>query len=85
LLKIGIYLIAKAGYKVRSRLGHHHKILEKTAQILRDENISILGNKMRQDRNVGLYAGGISVTRKECLEYLAFVKETFEKATRPRR
>lgn len=75
LLKIGICLIAKAGYKVRSTAGHHFKIIEKIAQILGDENISILGNKMRQERNVGLYSGGYSVSEKESTEYLDFVKK----------
>jgi hypothetical protein len=80
LLKIGIYLITKAGYKVKSRSGHHFKIIEKLAEILKDESISVLGNKMRQDRNVGLYLGGLSVGQKESLEYLAFVNSVFKKA-----
>ena len=82
LLKIGIFLIAKAGYKVRSRAGHHFKIIEKLTQILEDENLSVLGHKMRQDRNIGLYSGGLSVSQKECLEYLDFVKEAFEKVAK---
>jgi len=79
LLKIGIFLIAKAGYKVRSRAGHHFKIVEKLSELLKDENIAILGNKMRQERNVGLYLGGLSVSQKEALEYLDFVKSVFER------
>ncbi len=79
LLKVGIYLIAKAGYKVRSRAGHHFRIVEKLSELLKDENIAILGNKMRQERNVGLYLGGLSVSQKEALEYLDFVRAVFEK------
>ena len=75
----GIFLIAKAGYKVRSRAGHHFKIVEKLSELLKDENIAILGNKMRQERNVGLYLGGLSVSQKEALEYLDFVKSVFER------
>ena len=82
LLKIGIFLIAKAGYKVRSKSGHHFIILEKLSQILEDENISVLGNKMRQDRNVALYSGGYSVSQKQSLEYMAFVRSVFEKASK---
>lgn len=82
LLKIGIYLIANAGYKVRNTAGHHFKIIEKTSQILNDENIFILGDKMRQERNVGLYAGGCSISQKESQEYLAFVKSVFETAVK---
>ncbi|NQU16853.1 MAG: hypothetical protein HQ564_02205 [Candidatus Saganbacteria bacterium] len=80
LLKIGIYLIAKEGYKVKSGFGHHIKILEKLAETLKDENIAILGNKMRQDRNVGLYAGGLSVSQKENEEYLKLTKSVLAKA-----
>jgi len=47
LMRFGIALIAKNGYRVRSITGHHVKILEKMAEILNDENILILGNKMR--------------------------------------
>ncbi|MFH1541956.1 MAG: hypothetical protein ABIE84_02570 [bacterium] len=77
LLKAGLYLIAKAGYKVRSKVGHHIKILERMSEILKDEDLLVLGNKMRQDRNVGLYSGGLSLTEKECSEYLSFVKTIF--------
>ncbi|MBU1026635.1 MAG: hypothetical protein KKA31_02775 [Candidatus Margulisbacteria bacterium] len=80
LLKIGIYLIAKAGYKVRATAGHHFKILEKLSQILEDENISVLGNKMRQERNIGLYSGGFSVSQKDSREYLDFVGSVFARA-----
>jgi hypothetical protein len=79
LIKLGIMLIAKKGYKVRSTAGHHIKILEKLSQLLKDEDIVVLGNKMRQERNVNLYAGGIFVGEKDGLEYLEFVKSTFKK------
>ena len=62
LIKLGITLIAKKGYKVRSTTGHHVKILEKLSQLLKDEDILVLGNKMRQERNVNLYDGGFFVT-----------------------
>ena len=80
LIKLGIALIAKKGYKVRSTAGHHIKILEKLSQLLKDEDIVVLGNKMRQERNVNLYDGGIFVGEKDSLEYLKFVKSTFKKA-----
>ena len=80
LIKLGITLIAKKGYKVRSTAGHHIKILEKLSQLLKDEDILVLGNKMRQERNVNLYDGGIFVGEKDSLEYLEFVKSTFKKA-----
>lgn len=80
LIKLGIALIAKKGYKVRSMAGHHVKILEKLSQLLKDEDILVLGNKMRQERNVNLYDGGFFVGEKDSLEYLKFVKSTFKKA-----
>jgi hypothetical protein len=80
LIKLGIALIAKKGYKIRSTTGHHVKILEKLSQILKEEDILVLGNKMRQERNVNLYDGGFFVGEKDSLEYLEFVKSTFKKA-----
>ncbi|MFH0763112.1 MAG: hypothetical protein V1925_04410 [Candidatus Omnitrophota bacterium] len=80
LMKLGIALIAKKGYKVRSTAGHHVKILEKLSQLLKDEDILVLGNKMRQERNVNLYDGGFFVGEKDSLEYLKFVKNAFKKA-----
>jgi hypothetical protein len=80
LIKLGIALIAKKGHKVRSTAGHHVKILEKLSQLLKDEDILVLGNKMRQERNVNLYDGGFFVGEKDSLEYLEFVKSTFKKA-----
>ncbi|MBU0570518.1 MAG: hypothetical protein KJ995_03960 [Candidatus Omnitrophica bacterium] len=80
LIKLGIMLIARKGYKVRSKAGHHIKILEKLSQLLKDEDILVLGNKMRQERNVNLYDGGFFVGEKDSLEYFEFVKSTFKKA-----
>jgi len=80
LIKLGIVLIAQKGYKVRSTTGHHVKILEKLSQLLKDEDILVLGNKMRQERNVNLYDGGFFVGEKDSLEYLKFVKSAFKKA-----
>lgn len=81
LIKIGLSLIANAGYKVRSKTGHHIKILEKLSAMLGDENIVILGNKMRQDRNIDLYGGGYIMNEKESGEYLDFVKSVYNQAS----
>jgi len=80
LIKLGIALIAKKGYKVRSTAGHHVKILEKLSQLLKDEDVLVLGNKMRQERNLNLYDGGFFAGEKDSLEYLKFVKSAFKKA-----
>ncbi|MCK9431066.1 MAG: hypothetical protein M0R17_13910 [Candidatus Omnitrophica bacterium] len=79
LVKLGIALIAKKGYKVRSTAGHHVKILEKLSQLFKDEDILVLGNKMRQERNTNLYDGGFLVGEKDSREYLDFVKSVFKK------
>ena len=55
------------------------RIIEKLAQILKDENIESLGNSMRSKRNLDFYAGGIEVTEKECREYVDFVEEVLAK------
>ncbi|MEK7080377.1 MAG: hypothetical protein AAB925_00905 [Patescibacteria group bacterium] len=74
LIKIGITLIAFHGYRIKSRQGHHIKILEKVSQILDNKNIEIIGEAMRKKRNLDLYDGGILISEKEAKEYLSFVK-----------
>src|SRR3989339_449386 len=61
-IKLGIALIAVHGYKVRSRSGHHIKIIDKAAKILNNTDISAFGNSMRKTRNMELYDGGASVS-----------------------
>ncbi len=80
LVKIGIVLIAICGYRVKSRVGHHIKILEKLSQILNDKNIEIIGDKMRKKRNLDLYEGGIIIAQKEAEDYLDFTKRIIKKA-----
>jgi hypothetical protein len=80
LVKIGIVLIAACGYRVKSRVGHHIKILEKLTQILQDKNIEIVGDRMRKKRNLDLYEGGIIISQKEAKDYLDFTKRIIKKA-----
>jgi hypothetical protein len=80
LIKIGIALIAKDGYKVRSQTGHHFRIIEKLSQILANEDIVIIGNKMRRERNIDLYSGGSSISEKDNNEYRSFVLNNLHKA-----
>lgn len=80
LIKLGIALISRLGYKVKSRSGHHIKILEKIALILNDKNILSVGNKMRIKRNYDLYGGGVLISEKEASEYINWLKEVFIKA-----
>jgi len=80
LMKLGIALINREGYKIRSVSGHHIKILEKMSRILEEEDVLVLGNKMRQERNSNLYDGGFFVGDKDSREYLEFVKKMFKKS-----
>ncbi len=74
LIKGGIALIAFYGYKVKSRQGHHVKILEKLSQILENKEIEIIGDRIRKKRNLDLYDGGIIISKNEARVYLNFVK-----------
>jgi hypothetical protein len=77
LIKLGIALIARQGYKVRSIPGHHIKIIETMGEILENEYVAVVGNKMRQDRNHDFYDGGALVGEKEIMEYLRFIEGLF--------
>jgi len=83
LIKLGIALIADQGYKVRSAVGHHVKILEKMSQILQNKDVAIVGNKMREDRNFDFYNGGILISQKDSQEYLKFVGKIFTNLNNP--
>ena len=74
LIKGGIALLSSRGLKVKSATGHHAKVIEKTAQLLKDKSILDIGNVMRTRRNLDLYGGGAEVTEKETAEYLDFVR-----------
>ncbi|MEW5907866.1 MAG: hypothetical protein AB1643_01650 [Patescibacteria group bacterium] len=78
-IKLGISLIACYGYKVKSRLGHHIKILEKMSEILKNEDVLMYGNEMRKTRNIELYDGGSTIiTNKQAKEYLDFIEKIFD-------
>ena len=80
LIKLGIALLSRQGFKIRSNVGHHIKILEVASGILKDKEVEVVGNMMRRQRNTDLYHGGFTVTEKQSKEYLEFVKNTFAKA-----
>ena len=79
LLKIGIYHLAKEGYRTKSRPGHHQKILEHLSFLMHDENILILGDKMRKDRNLDLYGADAVPSKEELREYLEFLDRLYRK------
>lgn len=75
LVKMGVALIAISGYKIKSRIGHHIKIIEKIAEILNNKDIMVIGEAMRKKRNSDLYQGGVFISEKESQDYLKFVKK----------
>lgn len=79
LLKAGIALLSYNQIKVKSAPGHHVKIIEILADELKDETIADIGNAMRSKRNIDMYAGGVEVSEKECLEYIDFVGKIISK------
>lgn len=80
IIKAGIALIAaKGGVKVRSVVGHHVRIIEKMAEILKDETVLGVGNAMRSKRNEDFYGGGIFVSEKEAADYLGYAKGILNK------
>lgn len=83
MLKLGIALVARQGYKVRSVAGHHAKLLQALGELLNDPDIENVADIMRQKRNMDLYEGGTLISEKECQEYLEYVMEMFQKAGRP--
>ena len=81
LIKTGITFLAQRGkVKVRSKPGHHVKILEEMGKILGDEDVTSVGNAMRMKRNTDLYGGGELMGGKEAVDYLRFVQKVIEKA-----
>lgn len=79
LLKIGIYCLAKEGLRVKARPGHHQKIIESLADLLGNEEIHILGDRMRKDRNVDLYSAGQVASVDHINEYLKLIERLFRK------
>lgn len=59
---------------------YFQKLSFKEEQIEQFFKVSVLGNKMRQERNFNLYDGGFFVGEKDSREYLDFVKGVFKKA-----
>ncbi|MBI3616402.1 MAG: hypothetical protein HY211_07800 [Candidatus Omnitrophica bacterium] len=83
LIKAGIALLAHVGQvRVRGIPGHHVKILGKMSEILRDDDLMMVGNAMRMKRNDDFYGGGTIVTEKEAVDYFRFVENVLRKAAK---
>ncbi len=77
LIKIGIYRIAREGYRVKSHVGHHQKIIESLSRLMGSEDIVIIGDRMRRDRNLDFYSASIERSVEEVRDYLNFVKDLY--------
>ncbi|MBD3271582.1 MAG: hypothetical protein GF384_03475 [Elusimicrobia bacterium] len=79
LLKIGIYYIAKEGYRIKSKPGHHIKIIDTLSTLMKNDDIAIIGNNMRKNRNLDIYSISVIITHGNAQEYLSFVQNIFNK------
>ncbi|PIP26936.1 MAG: hypothetical protein COX30_04435 [Candidatus Moranbacteria bacterium CG23_combo_of_CG06-09_8_20_14_all_39_10] len=77
LLKLAIAVCAKNNLRIKSRQGHHIKLIDKLAEIFRNDDIKIIGQEMRSKRNWDLYGGGILISKKEAAEYLKWTADIF--------
>lgn len=75
LIKIGIYLIAQSGYRVKSRPGHHQIIIEALGQLLGSKEAVVIGDKMRRSRNMDLYDAEGHYSPEEIKEYSGFIEK----------
>lgn len=78
LIKIGIYLIAKEGYRVKSRPGHHQMIIEGLSGILNNDDIILIGDKMRRNRNMDFYSADGAITETEADKDFEFVEKIYK-------
>ena len=79
LIKMGIYYLAKAGYRLKSQPGHHQKVIEYLSQSLGSEEILIIGDKMRKERNLDFYGVDAVCSPEEARQYFEFIHGIFRK------
>ncbi|MBI5150270.1 MAG: hypothetical protein HZA28_05830 [Candidatus Omnitrophica bacterium] len=79
LIKIGIYCLAREGHRVKSRPGHHQKIIESLGEILGSEDVLVVGEKMRKDRNLDFYSANAFGSPEESRDYLGFIEGLYKK------
>ena len=76
-LKFGIAVIAKNGYKTRSILGHHIKILNVLSDLFNVKDEIGYIHRIRRKRNIDLYEGGIDFTETEAKNLIKIIKKIF--------
>jgi hypothetical protein len=79
LIQIGITLIATKNYRIKSKDGHHIMIIESLAELLGENDINVIGGRMRQKRNADIYGELTTITTKEAKQYQDFVEKVLKK------
>ncbi|KKR91474.1 MAG: hypothetical protein UU95_C0002G0027 [Parcubacteria group bacterium GW2011_GWC2_42_12] len=77
LLKLAIAVCAKNNLRVKSRQGHQAELINKLSEIIKEQDIIIIGQEMRAKRNWDLYGGGALISKKEADEFLSWTKKIF--------
>ena len=80
LLKLAITVCAKNNLRVKARQGHHIKLIDKLAEILKNKDVKVIGQEMRSKKNWDLYGGGVLISKKEAKEYLKWTDAIFREA-----
>jgi len=78
LIKIGIYLVARRGYRVKSRPGHHQAIIGALAGLLKNDDVALMGDKMRRSRNMDFYGADGMITETEAAKCFEFVEAIYK-------
>lgn len=81
LLKLAQAVCARNNLRVKSGVGHHIALLDKCANILNDDDLTVVAQTMRDKRNRDLYDGGAIITEKEASTYYLFVKNVLKNAS----
>lgn len=82
LIKLAITVCAKNNLRVKSKKGHHVELIKKMAYFLKNQDIEIISNEMRQKRNLNLYGGIAIITEKESKMYLEFLKKVIKETNK---
>lgn len=85
LIKTAIAFCALNGLRVKSQQGHHVELLRKLSDLLKDEDVELIGNEMRMKRNWDFYDGNVAISDKEAGEYLDWTISVLEKANKQSR
>jgi hypothetical protein len=80
LLKLAQAVCARNNLRVKQGPGHHIALLDKCANILKDDDLAAVAQTMRDKRNRDLYDGGAIITEKEASAYHLFVKKILNTA-----